>query len=267
MIYSELSTATKADFFGIIEICCSLNNEESFNHMLKKVESLIGQEMSVFGVSDLHMMKVIASFNAGFPTGFLKEIVDDSGNMKSPLFQRWMKSHSPQVYDFQNNSDLRTQSCLRPCFEYSLNNIISHGFLDCSQRYATYFSFARIPNGINTFVIRLVEMLAPYLHVAYTQLIDVKKSLSATIKKYDKNIEMKINKDDDFCIVKENLSARELEVLQWLFVGKSNWDISNILNISEYTVKNHVQRIIKKLNANNRQHATAKAIAMKLIQI
>ncbi|MCU7920772.1 MAG: LuxR C-terminal-related transcriptional regulator [Candidatus Thiodiazotropha sp. (ex Dulcina madagascariensis)] len=61
------------------------------------------------------------------------------------------------------------------------------------------------------------------------------------------------------------LSKRETEVLQWLCSGKSNWEIGQIMSLSEYTVKNHVSQILKKLEANNRQHAVAKGIEMGLI--
>jgi len=42
---------------------------------------------------------------------------------------------------------------------------------------------------------------------------------------------------------------RETEVLRWLCSGKSNWEIGKILGLSQYTVKNHVSKILKKLMA------------------
>jgi len=59
----------------------------------------------------------------------------------------------------------------------------------------------------------------------------------------------------------KDLSQRENEVLNWIMEGKSSWDISNILNISESTVKFHIDKIMKKLSAVNRTHAVA--IAMR----
>jgi DNA-binding NarL/FixJ family response regulator len=47
--------------------------------------------------------------------------------------------------------------------------------------------------------------------------------------------------------------------------GKSNQDIGEILNISPLTVKNHVQKILRKLNVRNRAQAVSKATAMRLI--
>ncbi|MBI1920368.1 MAG: helix-turn-helix transcriptional regulator [Geobacter sp.] len=63
------------------------------------------------------------------------------------------------------------------------------------------------------------------------------------------------------------VSSREREVLAWLKEGKSNWDISVILGISERTVKFHIKNIMRKLNAVNRSHAVAIAIERGIIDI
>ncbi|TWC32441.1 LuxR family transcriptional regulator [Pseudomonas sp. SJZ079] len=57
-----------------------------------------------------------------------------------------------------------------------------------------------------------------------------------------------------------DISRRELEVLQWAKEGKSNWDISHILSISERTVKFHFGNIFRKLDVINRSQAIAKAM-------
>ncbi len=63
------------------------------------------------------------------------------------------------------------------------------------------------------------------------------------------------------------LSLREKEVLTWLKKGKSNWDISKILNISRRTVTFHVTNIMQKLNAVSRTQAVAVAIEQGLINL
>lgn len=53
------------------------------------------------------------------------------------------------------------------------------------------------------------------------------------------------------------LTQREYEVLEWLCSGKTNWELSKILNISEHTVKFHITNLSQKLGANNRAHIVA----------
>jgi len=51
------------------------------------------------------------------------------------------------------------------------------------------------------------------------------------------------------------VSAREQEVLEWLEQGKSNGEIALILEISEHTVRHHLERIFGKLGVENRRAA------------
>ena len=52
-----------------------------------------------------------------------------------------------------------------------------------------------------------------------------------------------------------DITEREAEVLCWVALGKTNPEIGSILNISAFTVKNHMQRVFKKLNVTNRAQA------------
>lgn len=62
--------------------------------------------------------------------------------------------------------------------------------------------------------------------------------------------------------LESNLSEREEEVLQWVALGKTNSEIGRILTISEFTIKNHLRNIFKKLNVSNRAQAVGKVIAL-----
>jgi transcriptional regulator EpsA len=53
------------------------------------------------------------------------------------------------------------------------------------------------------------------------------------------------------------LSKREQEILRWIAMGKTNDEIGSILELSVYTVKNNVQRVLRKLNVSNRAQAVA----------
>ena len=64
-----------------------------------------------------------------------------------------------------------------------------------------------------------------------------------------------------------SLSPREQEVLKWATAGKSNWEVAQILNISERTVKFHLRNIYRKLEVNNRSHAVAEAMRLGAVDL
>jgi LuxR family transcriptional regulator, quorum-sensing system regulator BjaR1 len=66
---------------------------------------------------------------------------------------------------------------------------------------------------------------------------------------------------------RRELTLREREVLQWIAAGKSSWDVSVILGISERTVNWLISRAARKLNAVNRTHAIVNAIRAGQIYI
>ena len=62
------------------------------------------------------------------------------------------------------------------------------------------------------------------------------------------------------------LSERELQVLQYMALGRSNKEIGQVLYISENTVKGHVKSILTKLDAIGRTEAIAIANRRGIIQ-
>ncbi|MBX9661544.1 MAG: helix-turn-helix transcriptional regulator [Nitrospiraceae bacterium] len=62
-----------------------------------------------------------------------------------------------------------------------------------------------------------------------------------------------------------HLSPRELTVLLWMKEGKTNWEIAQILGLSERTVRFHVGGIFEKLDVTSRTQAVARALGAGLI--
>jgi LuxR family transcriptional regulator, maltose regulon positive regulatory protein len=63
----------------------------------------------------------------------------------------------------------------------------------------------------------------------------------------------------------ETLSPREREVLLQVAAGASNREIAGALFIGEATVKSHLTRILRKLQASSRTHAVARARELRLL--
>jgi DNA-binding NarL/FixJ family response regulator len=61
------------------------------------------------------------------------------------------------------------------------------------------------------------------------------------------------------------LTRRERDILRMLADGLRNEEIGNRLFISPFTVRNHVEKVMAKLDANSRTHAVATALRQALI--
>jgi LuxR family quorum-sensing transcriptional regulator LasR len=62
------------------------------------------------------------------------------------------------------------------------------------------------------------------------------------------------------------LTRRETEVLDWIAAGKSNWEISRLVDISEHGVSHHVRNILLKFEVGCRHQAVAKAVAFGMLR-
>lgn len=65
--------------------------------------------------------------------------------------------------------------------------------------------------------------------------------------------------------IRPKLTKRETEVLRWIAAGKSTWEISKLIIISEHGVIHHVRNILLKFDVTSRHQAVAKAIALGAI--
>lgn len=64
---------------------------------------------------------------------------------------------------------------------------------------------------------------------------------------------------------RQALTSRERECLRWAAQGKTTWEISRVVDISEHTARFHLRNACTKLSASNRQQAITKAIQLGLL--
>lgn len=84
-----------------------------------------------------------------------------------------------------------------------------------------------------------------------TDLVDTIRAVNAGRKVFAPGIALQLADHTN----DEQLSAREVEVLELIATGHSNKHVARALSITEGTVKNHVKTILAKLGATDRTHA------------
>jgi two-component system NarL family response regulator len=68
-------------------------------------------------------------------------------------------------------------------------------------------------------------------------------------------------------MTRSNLTARELEILKILIKGLTNKQIASALGISDNTVRNHINKIIEKLEVSDRTEASTTAIQRGIVDV
>lgn len=102
----------------------------------------------------------------------------------------------------------------------------------------------------------ILDLLLPYVHRAWLCVQATERELSGAA-----NGNAPLRADSSRSLITE----RENQILFWVREGKSNHEIGEQLGISVLTVKNHVQKILRKLGAANRAQAVAKAMTLNLL--
>lgn len=62
-----------------------------------------------------------------------------------------------------------------------------------------------------------------------------------------------------------SLTPRESECLRWVAVGKSSWDVAQLLHCSEAAINFHMGNVRRKLGVSSRRAAAVKAVRLGLI--
>jgi transcriptional regulator EpsA len=183
------------------------------------------------------------------PTHF-NELFRGDVSLVPHLIKTWEENHCrPVVCEPESVSQFAASALARELGRLGANHIVAHGTHDASGQVATFFTFACRPGVVGPRLVYLVELVVPFLHAAWmgTQVNWTAKSVG--VKRQETGI----------------LTSREREILDWIYRGKSNIEIGMILTISPLTVKNHVQKILRKLDVLNRTQAVGKALALRIL--
>ena len=196
----------------------------------------------------------IVSALPGLRTGQLNcRTIDD---LLQELYKRWL-SHGRQPLLLNSTTDAKLAYSLCNCALHKfLQNdwwLLVHGIIDFRDGNVSLYlalNAGSITSGqsIEDFCAR-VDPLITQIDIAFRRIAGLKfpRSLNPECRSAG-----------------GALSAREEQVLMAVSEGKTNTEISDYLDISACTVKNHLQKIMQKLNAANRTEAVAKRLQMGL---
>ncbi len=136
-----------------------------------------------------------------------------------------------------------------------LGTLLMHGVSrpQRPQEIESFFVFASQDGAALTSLASRLELMLPHVHGTWqrVQAVEREVGVASTVQAPPVRV--------------GGVTQREREILGWLREGKSNQQIADELGISALTVKNHVQKILRKLGAANRAQAVAQAMSLQLL--
>lgn len=172
------------------------------------------------------------------------------------LFKSWSESgREPCVLSGQDRElqyALRTAGGALGAALQDTRSVLVHGMVDERGRHDCLYAMfsARATHGDGA--CGALQILLPYLDAALRQVEHLpEQHLHAGV------VDAAQAGED-----KGGLSDREAEIMTWVKKGKTNQEIGALLDISVFTVKNHLQRIFSKLSVSNRLQAVARIGSM-----
>ncbi len=172
----------------------------------------------------------------------------------SSLFDRWgSDGRQPLSLNCMDSGILAHLSEIQTGVGVALRKMRSalvHGIVDKrTLQDCLYVTFSGNATAADMGV-HAMSRVMPYLDMALRRVNHLPHQLPESGKTYD---QAKARWVHD-----AGLSQREFEVMQWVVAGKTNPEIGAILDISEFTIKNHLKRIFVKLNVINRVQAVGR---------
>ena len=166
------------------------------------------------------------------------------------LLKSWEERRcQPVIAELSSANPIGSGGFVRELERLGATQLLVHGVHDAEGRALGLFTFACRAGSVAARQAYLAQLLAPSLYAAWVRTQLAKRSEAAGDKAGGGSV----------------LTVREQEILKWIYLGKSNFEIGAILKISPLTVKNHVQKILRKLNVVNRTQAIGKALELRIL--
>ncbi len=233
------------------------------------IRDLFPHDMAVMGIGAIFRNRVAQVINVDFPNGYISNIIKDARVTNSPLVRNFRSQLTPQFINLDDLNQPVPQDWLKAIRDYRISSVAGHGQPDLYYNSASYFCFGRRHSPMEMQETELLRVLIPHLHATLTKILlgnvagpVSEHALSSSNNNGDESVEESLGNGESSG---NELSQRELEILNWVCVGKTNYEIGVILGISKFTVKNHIQSILGKLSVYNRTQAVNRALSLGLI--
>lgn len=252
---------------AILNECHELDSLNAFKTFVRtRIRQVLPHEMAMCALGEIQSKRILRLINIDFPPGYLQRVIRPDQVILSAPLKGWISKRSPIFIGVDEVEDKEHSVWQLAARDFDMKSFACHGIVDLSGAVFTYFEFGQI--GADGVPYKMVlNLIVPHLHATLVRLL-TEEYVSSTLRNYSAEHAIAPSGEASPRTPKPtrfDITERERQILQWIAAGKSNWEIGKILLISEFTVKNHVQNVLKKMSATSRAQAATKAVSCGLI--
>jgi transcriptional regulator EpsA len=248
-LHLEIEPLPEEKFFDVLHESTHIRRHvQLFMWLQGDLQTLLPHDLLLVAYGDFSKGKikydVISSTNGVHSTGFHHVDIED---LISGLFDRWV-SHGRTPYSLETTTGVILNSACQCDFHRTLRSmrtLLVQGLRDERANLDVLYVAFRNNGHFNEGTRRMFEILLPHIDCAARR-ICVQEESNTAPQSLTSTVEA------------APLSEREVEILHWVSNGKTNYEIGIILSISPFTVKNHLQRIFRKIDVSNRAQAVSR---------
>ena len=243
----DLTQSELQDMLDIAHNAMGVSSDQEMHSLLLCVRALVPCESIIAFLGETsaqgNLKGVAKLVNVSYSAEWLGAYLESGYAAVDPVLLTHFRQFKSQLWSetFRRAASVPEQDFIEHASSYNLSEGITLGQHSNARALGSLFSFAGEDMGEHPRHRTVLAHLAPHLHVAL-----MRTAFSPSDSR-------------------SLLSARERQVLQWMIAGKTKWEASRILGISERTVKFHVQNILRKLQSSTRGQAIAQALEQRLV--
>lgn len=250
----DMSVLSKNDLTLLLEIsyeAAACYDEESFKSLVLKLQDLIIFKYANVIYADIEKISSSPQMAAyqikiNYPEELISTYYKKNQHLRDHVVHDFFKTFQIQNCKEieKRHSLLSWKDVVYTAREFGIRDGFVYGVRDLNQIHSTCFTFLGPKTENDERAKTIIEFSVPFLSVAAKRIIKPEEKAKVF-----------------------SITTREIEVMKWLKQGKTSWGISKILNISDSTVRFHINNIKRKLNAENTTHAIAIAFESGLFEL
>lgn len=234
---------------GLTERLIEASSVEGIHHACGDIAQALGFDFFLYGVRiPVSLTRPYQFILSGYPAEWRQRYDAQHYSTVDPTIHYALSSLVPISWDHMERKTPKVQTLFQEAASFGLLHGITvpvHG----SMGEVSLLSFAgrdKLPasKAAQVALLHRAQWFATHVHETTRRVALSKESVTPS---------------------RPQLTHRETECLRWTSEGKTAWEVSRILNISERTVVFHLQNAARKMGVHSRSHAISRAITLGFV--